>query len=61
VLKEGREAGLLTSGTHSPILKKGIGMAYVEAGLSEVGTVLEVEIRGRLVAATVIETPFVKL
>lgn len=61
LLKEGREVGLLTSGTQSPILKKGIGMAYVEAGLTEVGTVLEVEIRGRLVAATVVETPFVKL
>ncbi len=61
VLKEGREAGLLTSGTHSPILKKGIGMAFVEAGLAGVGTALEVEIRGRMVAATVVETPFVKL
>lgn len=61
LLKEGREVGLLTSGTQSPILKKGIGMAYVETGLTEVGTVLEVEIRGRLVAATVVETPFVKL
>lgn len=61
LLKEGREVGLLTSGTHSPILKKGIGMAYVEAGLAEAGTELEVEVRSRLVAARVVETPFVKL
>lgn len=61
VLKEGREVGLLTSGTHSPILKQGIGMAYVDSALAEVGTALEVEIRGRWVAARVAETPFVKL
>ncbi len=61
VLKEGREVGLLTSGTHSPILKQGIGMAYVDSALDEVGTALEVEIRGRWVAARVAETPFVKL
>jgi aminomethyltransferase len=61
VLKEGREVGVLTSGTHSPILKKGIGMGYVEAELAEVGTLLEVEIRGRMAGATVVEMPFVKL
>jgi aminomethyltransferase len=61
VLRDGREVGSLTSGTHSPVLKKGIGMGYVEADLSNPGAVLEVEIRGKMVAATVTETPFVKL
>jgi aminomethyltransferase len=61
VLKEGREVGLLTSGTHSPVLKKGIGMAYVQADLAEVGVLLEVEIRGRMAQATVVEAPFVRL
>lgn len=61
VLRDGREVGVLTSGTHSPVLKKGIGMGYIEAELSSPGTGLEVEIRGKPVAATVVETPFVKL
>ncbi len=61
VLKEGREVGFLTSGTHSPMLKKGIGMAYVKSDLAALGTSLDVEIRGRMAAATVVETPFVKL
>jgi aminomethyltransferase len=60
VLKEGSEVGLLTSGTHSPLLKKGIGMAYVQSDLAQVGTPLEVEIRGRTVPATVVEMPFWK-
>ena len=61
VLLEGREVGIVTSGTHSPVLKQGVGMAYVEAGLAEVGTLLEVEIRGRMARASVAEMPFVKL
>ncbi len=60
VLGEGKEVGILTSGTHSPVLKKGIGLAYVQSEWAEVGTSLEVEIRGRAVPAAVVETPFVK-
>ena len=60
LLRDGREVGRLTSGTHSPVLRKGIGMGYVEVDLSEPGTRLEVEIRGKLWAATVVEVPFVK-
>lgn len=60
VLKGGVRVGTVTSGTHSPVLKKGIGMAYVSAELAEVGTGLEVEIRGKEVPATVVETPFVQ-
>lgn len=60
VLKEGLEVGLLTSGTHSPLLKKGIGMAYVQSDWAAVGTPLEVEIRGKVAPATVVEMPFVK-
>lgn len=60
VLKEGLEVGHLTSGTHSPLLKKGIGMAYVQSDWAAVGTPLEVEIRGKVAPATVVEIPFVK-
>lgn len=61
LLRDGREVGILTSGTHSPVLKKGIGMGYVQAELSGLGTGLEVEIRGKPVPATVAQMPFVKL
>jgi glycine cleavage system aminomethyltransferase T len=35
-------------------------MGYVEADWSEPGTRLEAEVRGKLLAATVVEAPFVK-
>ncbi|RDI94809.1 glycine cleavage system aminomethyltransferase GcvT [Meiothermus sp. QL-1] len=54
------EVGRFTSGTHSPLLKQGIGMAYVQADRAQVGTALEVEVRGRRLAARVVELPFVK-
>ncbi len=60
VLKNAVKVGQLTSGTHSPVLKKGIGLAYVNAELAELGTGLEVEIRGKLVGATIVQTPFVQ-
>ena len=61
VLGSGQQVGLMTSGTHSPVLKKGIGMAYVPTALSAVGVPLEVEIRGKATPATVVQTPFVPL
>jgi len=61
VVYGGQPLGILTSGTHSPMLKKGIAMAYVPKDLAVVGTKLEVEIRGKATPATVVETPFVSL
>ena len=43
----GRPAGVVTSGTLSPSLEKGIGMAYVRAELAEPGTEVEIDVRGR--------------
>lgn len=33
----GEEVGIVTSGSHSPMLKKGIGMAYVKPEYNKVG------------------------
>jgi aminomethyltransferase len=44
---DGAEAGVVTSGTHSPSLEQGIGMAYVDAALAEPGTEIEIDVRGR--------------
>jgi aminomethyltransferase len=45
--------GEVTSGTFSPCLQKGIGMAYLPAARSEPGTSFEIDVRGRTRAATV--------
>jgi aminomethyltransferase len=49
--------GIVTSGTLSPSLGVGIGMAYVPAAQAEPGTALEIDVRGRLRAAVVKDKP----
>ena len=56
---EGAEIGLVTSGTMSPSLKVGIGLGYVAAEHAAPGTVIAVEVRGRLLKAEVVKYPFV--
>ncbi|NQT81971.1 glycine cleavage system aminomethyltransferase GcvT [bacterium] len=50
--------GKVTSGTMSPSLGRGIALAFVEKKFSEIGTVLDVEIRGVNRCAIVVRTPF---
>lgn len=52
------EAGTLTSGGVSPNLGCGISMAYIRAGHNKVGTLLDVEIRGKRYSAEVVKKPF---
>jgi aminomethyltransferase len=54
---DGEEAGVVTSGTLSPCLERGIGMAYVPAGAAEPGTAIEVDVRGKLRPAEVRDKP----
>ncbi len=42
-----REVGEVTSGTMSPSLEQGIGMAYVDTDSANVGTTLQLDVRGR--------------
>ena len=51
-------AGVVTSGTLSPTLGKAIGLALLPAPSAEVGSELDVDIRGRSARARVVETPF---
>lgn len=51
--------GTVTSGGFSPTLQALIAMAYVAADYAAIGTQLEVEVRGKRLAATVAPTPFV--
>ena len=50
--------GMTTSGTHCPFLGKAVAMAMLDAKHAEVGTKLEVEVRGRRVAVEIIPLPF---
>jgi aminomethyltransferase len=56
----GVAAGQVTSGTQTPFLKKAIGMGYVPAAAATPGQALEIDIRGRRVAAKVVPMPFYK-
>lgn len=60
VVVDGAPVGVVTSGTQTPFLKKAIAMAYVPTAAGEVGRELQVDVRGRLVAARVVPMPFYK-
>lgn len=49
--------GEVTSGTYSPCLERGIGMAYVPAERAKPGTQIEIDVRGRARAATIEHKP----
>jgi aminomethyltransferase len=51
--------GIVTSGTLSPCLGAGIGMAYVPPERAVIGTPLQIDVRGRVREATVHAKPFV--
>jgi aminomethyltransferase len=52
--------GEVTSGTMSPSLEIGIGMAYVPAAMAAQGTEIQIDVRGKLRAATVAKKPLYK-
>lgn len=60
VVSGGAPVGEVTSACASPTLKKNIAMAYVDAGLTAIGTKLEIDLRGSLVSADVVPLPFYK-
>jgi aminomethyltransferase len=49
--------GEVTSGTYSPSLERGIGMAYVPAARATPGTPIEIDVRGTIRQAIVAEKP----
>jgi aminomethyltransferase len=57
VVRDGERIGVVTSGTLSPCLEVGIGMAYLRADLTEPDTDVEVDVRGKLRAARVASKP----
>ena len=54
------KAGVVTSGTQTPFLKKSIGMAYLPIEHTAAGTEFDVDIRSRRTRARVVPMPFYK-
>jgi aminomethyltransferase len=54
------KAGVVTSGTQTPYLKKSIGMAYLPIAHTAPGSEFDVDIRGRRTPARVVPMPFYK-
>jgi aminomethyltransferase len=52
--------GEVTSGTHSPMLDRGIGMGYVPTASAANGTPLQIDVRGRERRATIVPKPIYK-
>lgn len=60
VLREGTEIGELTSGTLSPSLNYGVGMAYMATPAPKAGEEIEIEIRGQKYRALIEKKPLYK-
>ena len=60
VLLDGQDVGEVVSGTFGPTVQQSISMAYLNPSAAEVGTKVDVDIRGKTQAATVVDLPFYK-
>jgi aminomethyltransferase len=52
--------GIVTSGTHSPMLDRGIGLGYVPVASADAGSELTIDVRGRPRSARVVTKPIYK-
>jgi len=52
--------GEVTSGTHSPMLDRGIGLGYVPAAGAALDTELSIDVRGKMRRARVVKRPIYK-
>jgi aminomethyltransferase len=59
VLIDGAEAGVVTSGNFSPTLERGIALAFVPPDV-EIGAEVGIDVRGTVVPASVVATPFLR-
>jgi aminomethyltransferase len=57
VMAGAEQVGVVSSGTYSPSLERGAGMAYVRAALAEPGTELEIDVRGKRRPARIASKP----
>ena len=55
-----KQVGTVTSGTHCPLLGGAYAMAMLPLSYTEEGTTVEIDVRGRRIAAEVVKLPFYK-
>ncbi|HET7286185.1 MAG TPA: glycine cleavage T C-terminal barrel domain-containing protein, partial [Pyrinomonadaceae bacterium] len=60
VVINGERVGQVTSGSPAPFLKKNIGLAYVPIEYATTGQEIQIDVRGKLVGAQIVKTPFYK-
>lgn len=60
VNKSGERIGEVTSGTMSPLMKQGIGMAYLDKGYWKSGTEIFIRIRNKDIKARIVDLPIYK-
>lgn len=60
ILINDARVGRVTSGSPAPYLKKNIGMGYVPTEFANEGQQIQIDVRGRLVSAEILKTPFYK-
>jgi len=57
---EGKVIGIVTSGTQSPVLEKGIGMGYINNDYSALGSEIYILVRNKRLKARVVKMPFIQ-
>lgn len=57
VSANGKRIGTVTSGSQSPLLQVGIGLALVETASARIGNSVDIEIRGKYVPMTIVKKP----
>ncbi len=60
IVIDGQTVSQVASGSPAPFLKKNIGLAYLPLSHTAIGSQFQIEMRGKLVAAVVVATPFYK-
>lgn len=60
VLIDDEKLGYVTSGSPAPYLKKNIGLAFVPTEFANLGQELKIDVRGKLLSAVIVPTPFYK-
>lgn len=60
ILVDGQRVGTVTSGSPGPTVGKNIGLGYVPREHSRIGMQLGIEIRGKVIEAVIVKTPFYK-
>lgn len=57
---DGKKVGYVTSGSPAPYLKKNIGLAFVPLEFAKPGQEIKIDVRGKMLSAEIVPTPFYK-